>query len=50
MVQVNLNMISGIFFHLIVNRSVTIQLAKLIHNSWAVGVSVGQIIVLGFEG
>jgi hypothetical protein len=39
-VQVNLNMIGGLLFHLTVNWSVTIQLAKLIHDSWSVGDSV----------
>jgi hypothetical protein len=33
MVQVNLNMIGGLLLHFTVNQSVTIQLAKLIHDS-----------------
>jgi hypothetical protein len=32
-VQMNLNMIRGLLFHLIVNCSVMNQLAKLIHDS-----------------
>jgi hypothetical protein len=38
--QINLNMIGGLLFTLTVNSTVTNQLAKLIHDSLSVGISV----------
>jgi hypothetical protein len=36
------NLIEGLLFHLIGNRSVTIQLAEPNHGSWMVGDSVAE--------
>ena len=43
------NLIEGLLFHLIGNRSVTIQLTELNHDFWTVGESVADVFSWRFK-